>query len=251
MSSPFSLHPVTPNDIPAMTSIFTAAFANDTNTQLKLVGKDPNSQADGMAMGIRQWLNYPDRITLLKAVETSTGAMMGWVGWARRGFGDQTVPSIPKDEEENTTTTTTTTTAKAIESQLELEPGEKKMDNAAKLEDMSDLDMNRWISKIMPPGTRCRYLTSCLVHPSYQGRSVGTALIHWGVEKADEDGVFCWVHSSDGAEGFYERCGFEEVERFVVDLDGFADGPRDGVEGSKWGKYVFRYMIRQPMTRES
>lgn len=233
MSSPFSLQSVTSDDIPALTSIFTAAFANDTNTQLKLVGKDPNSQADSMAMGIQQWLNYPDRVSLLKAVETSTGMIMGWVGWARRGFEDQATLSVPKVEEESTK-----------QPEPEPEPEEQNLDNAARLEDLCTADMNRWISKVMPPGTKCRYLTSCLVHPSYQGRGVGSALMGWGTERADKEGVFCWVHSSDGGEVFYEKMGFEEVERFVVDLDEYAEGRRDG--SGKWGEYVFMYMVRQP-----
>lgn len=227
----FSIQPVTENDIPAMTSIFTAAFANDANTQLKLVGKDPDSQANGMAMGIRQWLNYRERVTLLKAVETPTGTIIGWVGWARRGFEDQPIPSTTKEEDKRT-------------EQPEPEHEKQDLDNAARLESLCNADMNRWISKIMPPGTRCRYLTSCLVDPSYQGRGVGNALIRWGTAKADQEGVLCWVHSSDGGEGFYEKMGFEEVERFVVQLDEFADGPRDG--GGDWGEYLFRYMVRQP-----
>lgn len=239
----FSLDPVTYNDIPAMTSIFTAAFANDANTQLKLKGKDPSSQADGMAMGIRQWLDSPNRVTLLKAVETSTGTMMGWVGWARRGFKDQVTPSFTKEEEKWNT--------KQTELEPEPESKEEKMDNAARLEHLCDADMNRWISKMMPAGTKCRYLTSCLVHPSYQGRGVGSALIRWGTGRADKEGVFCWVHSSDGGELFYEKCGFREVERFVVDLDEFAHSSRDGVEGGRWGNYVFRYMVRQPLTKGS
>lgn len=183
-----------------------------------------------MAMGIRQWLDYPDRVSLLKAVETSTGMIMGWVGWVRRGFEDQATPSVPKVEEESTA--------------KETEPEPKEIDNAARLENLCTADINRWISKVMPLGTKCRYLTSCLVHPSYDGRGVGSALIRWGTERADKEGVFCWVHSSDGGEVFYEKMGFEEVERFVVDLDGYAEGRRDG--SGKWGEYVFRYMVRQP-----
>ena len=229
-SSPFSLQRVTEADIPALTAIFSAAFAKDTNTQLKLVGKDPNSQADGMGIGIRQWLKYSDKIDILKAVDDSTGEIMGWTAWGRRGY-------------DNPPAQATTETLK----QPEVEEAEKYIeDPVERLEALTSSDMDRWIKKIMPPGTKCRYLCSCLVHPSYQGQGVGSALLRWGTKKADEDGVFCWVHSSEGGQFIYQKEGFEEIERLEVDLDEFAEVKREGVEDGKWGKYVFRYMVRQP-----
>lgn len=233
-STPFTLQPITESDIPTLISIFTAAFSKDANTQVKLIAKDPNSQANGMAMGIQQWLNYPDRVSLLKAVDTSTGTIMGWVGWARRGYEDQVAPPTPKTEKEEI--------AQQPEPDSEITKVDIK-DHAARLEALTDADMSRWIAKIMPSGTKCRYLVSCVVHPAYQGRGVGSALIGWGTEKADKEGVFCWVHSSDGGHVAFGKAGFMEVERLVVDLDEFA-------EEKRWGEYVFRYMVRQPVGRE-
>jgi hypothetical protein len=241
-TSSFSLQPVTEDDIPVLTEIFSASFKKDTNTQLKLVGKDPNSQADGMAGGIRQWLCYPDRISVLKAVDNSTGTIMGWTGWGCRGYEASPAQPTPETvkEERPQVQDTEENKPKTIEDPVE------------RLEALTNADMTRWMAKIMPPGTKCRYLHSCVVHPSYQSRGVGLALIRWGTEKADKDGVFCWVHSSDGGQFAFQKAGFEEIERLEVDLDEFATAPRKGVEGmedGKWGKYVFRYMVRQP--RES
>lgn len=232
-SSQISLQPVTEDDIPILTEMFTAAFAKDTNTQLKLVGKDPNSQADGMAGAIRQWLEYPDKVSVLKAVDTSTSTIMGWTGWGRRGYENPPTQPVPETEKETT-------------AQAEKEEPEYIKDPVERLEALTDADMARWMKKIMPPGTKCRYLCACVVHPSYQGRGVGSALIRWGTQRADEEGVFCWVHSSDGGHFAFQKAGFEEVERLKVDLDEFAEEKRVGVEDGKWGEYVFRYMVRQP-----
>lgn len=103
------------------------------------------------------------------------------VGWARRGFEDQEIPVVPTSEEGGTRKG-----ENGVEAQEEL-----FLDKAARLEAFCTADMNRWISKIMTPGTKCGYLTSCLVDPLYQGRGVGSALIRWGTERAAREGVFC------------------------------------------------------------
>jgi GNAT superfamily N-acetyltransferase len=43
--------------------------------------------------------------------------------------------------------------------------------------------------KLLPLGERVLYCCSIGVHPTHQGRGVGTALVRWACDKADADGV--------------------------------------------------------------
>jgi GNAT superfamily N-acetyltransferase len=101
--------------------------------------------------------------------------------------------------------------------------------------------------KLLPLGERVLYCCSIGVHPTHQGRGVGTALVRWACDKADADGVTVWVHASEAAHPILSRAGFEVVETLTLDLDEWATKDRV-VDRAKqpWGKYMFRYMVRQP-----
>ncbi|RMD44986.1 hypothetical protein DV735_g108, partial [Chaetothyriales sp. CBS 134920] len=53
------------------------------------------------------------------------------------------------------------------------------------------------------------YLESLAVAPSHQGQGVGRALVKWGLDQAEREGIACSVISADGKENFYQRCGFD------------------------------------------
>ncbi|EXJ95666.1 hypothetical protein A1O1_00788 [Capronia coronata CBS 617.96] len=53
------------------------------------------------------------------------------------------------------------------------------------------------------------YLESLAVHPSFQGRGLGRALVAWGLEQACEEGISTSVIAADGKEPFYQKCGFD------------------------------------------
>jgi GNAT superfamily N-acetyltransferase len=55
------------------------------------------------------------------------------------------------------------------------------------------------------------YLSLCCVDPAVKGRGAGRLLVRWGLDRAEEEGVRASVMASDGSDGFYLRCGFDEV----------------------------------------
>ncbi|RVX74886.1 hypothetical protein B0A52_01163 [Exophiala mesophila] len=59
------------------------------------------------------------------------------------------------------------------------------------------------------PRSESWYLECIAVHPDYQGRGQGRALVQWGLQKARDEGIACSVISAEGKETFYERCGFD------------------------------------------
>lgn len=207
-------------DIPALTAIFDAAFRTDRHTRVKELGRGAGTQAAAMGDAIAAWLDDPVRCAVLKAVDDTTGEIVGWTCWSRRGYQDQPPPAARPSP------------APAGTSPLDV------------LESVTAQDMDRWQRILMPPGTRCRILNAIAVSPATQGQGAGSALIRWGTTRADEDGVFCWVHASEAGFPVFAKHGFTELGRLEVDLDEYAPAPPG--DDHTWGRYTFRYLKRMP-----
>lgn len=52
------------------------------------------------------------------------------------------------------------------------------------------------------------YLDTLACHPDYQRRGAGSALVRWGCEKADHDGVGVYLDATKAGALLYLRCGF-------------------------------------------
>lgn len=115
-----------------------------------------------------------------------------------------------------------------------------------RLDEMESKDMQDWQEILMPPGSQCIIITGLGVRQEYGQRGVGSSLVKWGADQADEHGVFMWVHSSEAAYRTYARNGFGVVGILDVDLDEYAPGPPPEGNGAKWGHYTIRYMKRLP-----
>lgn len=55
------------------------------------------------------------------------------------------------------------------------------------------------------------YLLMIGVSPKHQRHGIGTSLIDWGLQRAQEEGVICMLESSEATQGLYERKGFQKV----------------------------------------
>ena len=51
-------------------------------------------------------------------------------------------------------------------------------------------------------------LEICFVHPDYRRRGVGKLLMAWGLEKADEMGLECYIDATSEGVPLYETFGF-------------------------------------------
>ncbi|KAF1957467.1 acyl-CoA N-acyltransferase [Byssothecium circinans] len=74
------------------------------------------------------------------------------------------------------------------------------------------------------------YLHMLHTHPKYQKRGAASALIKWGMQKADELGLAVYLESSLQAHTFYHHHGFKDAGRLVVDLQPF--GGEEGMTHS-------------------
>ena len=64
-------------------------------------------------------------------------------------------------------------------------------------------------------------------------------LIRWVFERADAEGLRCYVDSSITGYALYQRCGFECVGEMKVDLDRYEGG--EGLGMQRWFA-----MVREP-----
>lgn len=73
------------------------------------------------------------------------------------------------------------------------------------------------------------FMRLLVVLPSFQNRGIGTRLLRWGLEHADQFDVKAWIDASPAGLGLYQKLGWEEVGRLVVELEewGGKEGERD------------------------
>lgn len=235
----FKIENATIDDLPVMQRIGDDAFRDDIHTNLKTFNLPPQESGNGSHM--TDWFGLPNA-TVLKAVSTADNTILGWVCWANRGY-------FPRPVQPEKT---------AGRFSEETDPEALKKTKVQELEDIEEAHFVQFMTDIMPPGTKCWYMGGCNVDPKYQGMGVGKALISFGTGKAEEDGVFAWVHSSEMSFKAYEACGFEIVRTLPVDLDAYAEGPAVGKgpgPDGKWGIFINRYMVykpeRAPITKET
>ncbi|KAI0126323.1 putative GNAT family acetyltransferase [Xylariales sp. AK1849] len=220
---------ITEADIPIMAAIGHESFLEDTHTNIKEYLLPKKGVDDS---GIRDWLEARERCHVIKAVSTTTDEIMGYICWVHRGY----VPRPPRAE---------ATSGRFTEASSEVAPKTK----IQVMEDMEDQHFTDFMTEIMPDGTKCWFVGGLTVAPKFHRMGVGRALLGWGTSRAEKDGVFAWVHSSDSAWQAYAACGFEVVRVLRTDLDAYAEG--DAVakgpgEGGKWGVYTVRYMAYKP-----
>lgn len=236
----FSLAPIVPADIPALTEISGLGFENDRHTLLKAANPTkPYDHAGGMSEAFEYWISLPPgKVEVTKAVDNKTGDIMGWVCWGIK----LNTPAAPK-----ATGGKVAQPANSV-SQEYVKPDSPDLDALGQLGELTDSHLADFQKRVMPEGTRCMYVVSITVHPKYQGRGVGEALMRQGTTCADIEGVFCWVHSSEASASLYRKCGFEVDDILEIDLDYWASKMdiKPPAGDDKWGKYTFRYMIRQP-----
>ncbi|MCJ1237634.1 hypothetical protein MMC14_005621 [Varicellaria rhodocarpa] len=261
--NPFALHPIIPSDIPTLAHISNDSFANDRNTQLKNIGKnDANAHLNGSIEGAKYYLSMPDRLTGLKATDDATGETLGYVFWGFHGYSETGKGALKNIVEEEAIASSDGAVKKDTDdgaernivqdlapssstSTLEI-PFSSAQKTPLELETMTSADMARWQS--LWTSKKHMFLGGITVSPSHHSRGVGTALLRWGTSRADQDGVEAWVHASEAGSKFFAKEGFRERERLEIDLDEWAKGAegKGPEEEGRWGKYVFRYMVRKP-----
>ncbi|KAK4698084.1 hypothetical protein P7C71_g96, partial [Lecanoromycetidae sp. Uapishka_2] len=224
-----SLDAASKSDIPTFIQIHAAAFAKDNAVRLMFKStSEYTEKLHGMLTSQVADPNY----SVIKAVRKSTDEVLGWLGFEWIGY--------PSSDGQYDGKEVQIPVNPLAASDAEPKGGERT------LRSVMHADFRRVQDEWMK-GKRYIHIGTVVVHPSHQGKGVGSALVRFATSKADSNQDPCWIQSSPAAHGVYYHCGFRDVGRLEVDLREFADGGSEGKEG--WGIFEFVYMLRLPENR--
>lgn len=223
-----SFLPASEDDIPSLMRIHMLAFANDNSARLMFKN---NNEYQTMLLGMLKSQLSDPKVRVIKAVTKDTGKILGW----------QASRFLSKNDDLES--------KGAIAGLEELKDETKdQKGNVRNLRSVLRKDAVRFEKDWMGNKDYIHFDT-LVVDPTAQGHGVGTALVHWVADKADERGIYCWLQASPAAHGIYLKAGFKDVGSLDVDLREFAPGGKEG--GWGWGMYKFRYMLRLPESERS
>ncbi|KAK3641171.1 hypothetical protein LTR56_011411 [Elasticomyces elasticus] len=223
-----------PSDVLRIAEIVVSAFDNDAHTQMTIEARGRSAYQNDMAQGMQGWMASP-RSIVMKATDDRDQTIVGFCAWGFDG-----VP-IPDSEDGSTPQLDSETSEEAAEDTQA--PKNECVKRLAELETATTKHLLDFMTKVKANGSKRIYIISIAVDPRFQDQGVGSSLVKWGTDVADKAGAFSWVHSSEGGWRFYEKHGFEEVDRLTVDLDDWA--VRSSEKQKRWGEYTWRYGVRE------
>ena len=213
--------PASEDDLPSLIRIHMAGFKHDNPSRLMF---EKNDQNEAMLLErLKARLSDP-KVTVIKAVSKDTGNILGWQSCRFLDKGD--------DLESKVTPIAGFEDAKR-----------EKTDVVRTLRSVLKGDAIR-VQKDWMADKKYVHFNTLVVDPAAQGHGIGTALVRWVTDKADEQGIYCWLQSSRAAHSLYLKAGYRDVHSFKLDLSEFAPGGKEG--GWGFGVYDFRYMLRLP-----
>ena len=220
-STATSFLPASEDDLPSLTRIHMAGFVHDNPSRLMFENNELNEAM--LRDTLKARLSDP-KVAVIKAVSKDTGNILGW----------QSCVFINKDDNLESKATSTT----GLE-----EAKREKTDNVRTLRSVLKEDALR-VRKEWLANKEYIYFDTLVVDPAAQGHGIGTALVRWVTDRADKQGIYCWLQSSRAAHSIYLKAGYRDVHSLKVDLSEFAPGGKEG--GWGFGVYDFRYMLRLP-----
>lgn len=193
------LRPALPTDEPFMAAICTRAFFND-DLFGRVIHPQRATYPDDVQIFWHEWLRRdwvsPRSRVFVAVDEDQQGRILGVAIWERQGddVGAQTAL-------ENFTDPGSWPALKTTQNRA-LDPSKKTI-----LQDSEAYMKHYWSG----PRATNWYLALCCVDPEFQQRGCGRLLTSWGLERAKEEGIRASVIASEGASGFYLKCGFNEI----------------------------------------
>jgi len=238
-----TIQPATISDVPTLSKIQQAAYKADLVSHIMTLDRPEDwSYEDWLRRTIEP--SFQDRsIAFIKAVENSTGRIVGWSYWAIKDGGEKKSQESDraKSEPKNTASPSNQSAKEEVGNASSAPSAPSKLPRQ-KLSALIAVDsVAQYTTYMSSKNEKHLTLQGLFVLPTSQGRGIGTALITHCTQKADSENLSCWVHASPASWWLYEKAGFREVGRKDFNL---ADFVGRGA-GNGWGGYLFRYMVRE------
>ncbi|KAL9622778.1 MAG: hypothetical protein Q9160_002897 [Pyrenula sp. 1 TL-2023] len=250
-----SLIPIThTSEIPPLVSLHTSAFASDAFSNLMLRGREEGAHQRLMTESIESWLR-DDGAQVVKAVDARR-EVVGWACWVldRGGGEDEAREAVMGDQKvetkvealagpENETARAHGSNnnhlqdAKHITTSPDNPPEAPSSSNPLPSNPARALAQKMHAHHLHHKTLHLHHkshiiLQALATDPHHQRQGIGSQLVQWVVDRANERGLPCWAHASPASWRVYERAGFGKVGRWEMEIG----------EGER---YCFRYMLRE------
>ncbi|KAJ0332946.1 hypothetical protein COL5a_001674 [Colletotrichum fioriniae] len=158
----------------------------------------------------RNLINDPDTKRHQKAVDPTTGRIVGYARWilpashaksigGAPAWPDAVVPSVSEEEEAE---------IRRVAATAHWDPKEESDELLIPIREAEDEILSR------KDYMRLDYLA---VHPDNQGKGIGTALVKSGLSRAKDLGLDVFIHAMEAGVDLYKRLGFVVKAEFLQD----------------------------------
>ncbi|KAM0427248.1 hypothetical protein ACHAPT_007678 [Fusarium lateritium] len=179
-----TIRPATQQDIPSMQSAYFSAFSTSLFSQRCFPSSAPDVQTS-LVGKLRSQIGVPGNHVIVAAADSSSsGPVLGWARWVRR-------PAAPP--------------TKVILSGSDYPPSGDRALAVRFFQKNADATYKH------AGGESYWFLSTIATAKEAQRRGVGSALMQYGVDKADEEGWMMYLNSSPEGKALYEKFGFEVV----------------------------------------
>ncbi|KFY08840.1 hypothetical protein V492_05863 [Pseudogymnoascus sp. VKM F-4246] len=179
----------------------------------------------------RNLLRNREQMRHLKAINPTTGAVVGYARWELPSSHCITAEGTPvwaefqmpdvSDEEQKRF------------NELAESSWWKARSDMSEIDDKNMEAMKRILAKKL-----YMKLDLLAVHPNSKGKGIGTALVASGVQLAEKIGVPIFVMAYKAGRGIYSRLGFQEVDRVIQDDSQFGGA-------GEYGAYFMVYEVKR------
>ncbi|PQE05298.1 putative N-acetyltransferase protein [Rutstroemia sp. NJR-2017a BVV2] len=216
---PLLLRPATPPDTPHLTSIYFSAFTSDSISRLVFPSRDPGTPSwDWWEQSIVTEMQDPSA-HFLCVYDSSSGTVVAYAKWnyvtegSAEWKGDEVeLPTWPLGADVK------------VANHFFGTLGRRRVGIMGCDGDSgSEIPTNEPKQKTGRKWRKHYYLELIATHPDWQGKGAAGKLIRWGLERADKEGVECYLEASPRGKEIYEYFGFEEKGRLVVPVEGKED----------------------------
>ncbi|RSL62086.1 hypothetical protein CEP54_005912 [Fusarium duplospermum] len=182
-----TIRPATEEDLPSMLSVYFSAFSPSLFSQRCFPSTSPDVQAWTASKLGSQIGAAPGNHIII--AESTSGSVLGWARWVRR-------PAAPSK--------------RVILSESDY-PSSGDPGLAVRL-----FQANADATFKHAAGESYWFLSTIATDKEAQRCGVGSALMRFGVDKADEEGWMAYLNSSPEGKGLYEKFGFEVVDESKI-----------------------------------
>ncbi|RSL67114.1 hypothetical protein CEP53_003096 [Fusarium sp. AF-6] len=181
-----TIRPATEEDLTSMLSVYFSAFSASLFSKRCFPPTSPEVQT-WTTSKLRSQIGAPGNHIVI--AESASGSVLGWARWVRR-------PAAPSK--------------RVILSESDY-PSSGDPALAVRL-----FQANADATYKHAAGEEYWFLSTIATDKDVQRCGVGSALMQFGVDKADEDGCMAYLNSSPEGKGLYEKFGFQIVDESEI-----------------------------------